>query len=155
MDDVASYISAGPSCRLYCNLLLFNILFRLTWMEEKSPRVLPYYWPFVWKITCRRSFLFTKAGNAKKCFHVVTSSYFSVNCCQVFMVVSGDWEETGVRYLQDEKRRPFKLGSTDYFLMATPRYSIEPCDTPHKLINDIYGYLSSLARNGRCYQGCN
>lgn len=41
---------------------------------------------------------------------------------QVFIILSGDFDETDVRQLEDNRRKTFRRGSTNAFLMAVPRW---------------------------------
>ena len=53
------------------------------------------------------------------------SPNFSASCfdvAQVFFILSGEDDETDVREFSDSKRKIFRRGYTNGFLMATPRY---------------------------------
>lgn len=40
---------------------------------------------------------------------------------QVQFLIAGDWDETDVRTLNDEKRPLLKTGAADHFVMATEK----------------------------------
>ena len=54
------------------------------------------------------------------CPHIVYGSQLVL--LQVFMILSGEHDETDTRMLRDKKRKSLKRGGVDAFLMTTPRY---------------------------------
>ena len=50
---------------------------------------------------------------------------------QVFFILSGEFDETDVRHFEDKKRKIFRRGATNSFLLAVPRSVLPASRSSH------------------------